>query len=36
MGAPVVIEAALRVPDQVAGQVIVDELHDVENGILLK
>jgi pimeloyl-ACP methyl ester carboxylesterase len=30
MGAPVVIETAKRMPDQVAGLVIVDELHNVE------
>jgi pimeloyl-ACP methyl ester carboxylesterase len=30
MGGPVVIEAAIRVPGQVAGVVLVDDLHDVE------
>lgn len=30
MGAPVVIEAASRVPGQVIGVVLVDDLHDVE------
>lgn len=30
MGAPVVIEAANQVPDQVIGVILVDQLHDVE------
>ena len=30
MGAPVVIEAANRVPKQVKGVILVDELHDIE------
>ena len=30
MGAPVVIETAIRVPDQITGVILVDELHDVE------
>lgn len=30
MGAPVVIEAANRVPEQVIGVILVDQLHDVE------
>lgn len=30
MGGPVVIEAAIRVPGQVTGVVLVDDLHDVE------
>ncbi|MFB3056706.1 MAG: alpha/beta fold hydrolase [Ignavibacteriaceae bacterium] len=30
MGAPVVIEATKRVPDQITGLVLVDYLHDVE------
>lgn len=30
IGAPIVIEAALKVPDQVIGVVLVDDLHEVE------
>ena len=33
MGAPVVIEAANRVPGKVTGVILVDDLHDVEAGI---
>lgn len=30
LGAPIVIEAAIKVPDQVIGVVLVDDLHEVE------
>lgn len=33
MGGPVVIEAALRAPEQVTGVILVDELHDVETKV---